>query len=163
VHVSATSQSPAAARQVTVEGWKASAGQEALDPVHVSATSQSPAAGRQVVDDEANPSAGQSGLAPVQVSATSQSPAAGRQTTCAGTSASAGQVGLVPSHISGRSQTPVAARQVVPALPATWPQAPVDGVHESTVHTLASSHDSAAIAVWQRTSSAPMSGVVGLR
>jgi hypothetical protein len=48
VQLSARSHSPASARQMTLEGSKASAGQTMLVPVQVSATSQMPAAARQV-------------------------------------------------------------------------------------------------------------------
>src|SRR6185369_6708999 len=118
---------------------------------------------RQTVVAGSRASAGQAGLAPVQASAGSQAPAEARHSTMAGTSASAGQAALAPSQVSGTSQAPEEARHSVPACAATWLQAPLVGLQESVLQTLPSLQDSAAITVWQRTSSAPMSGVVELR
>src|SRR5262252_7312578 len=61
--VSTASQTPTAGRQTAPEGWKASSGQSALEPVQFSATSHPPvAAGRQTVLDDRKPSTGQVGL-----------------------------------------------------------------------------------------------------
>src|SRR5207244_8544498 len=111
--VSATSQSPAAARHTLPSGRFASAGQTVLVPVYRSAVSQAPAAARHSVPAwpagcwqlsslpshwssvhglpssvHAVPlgclaSAGHVALEPVQCSATSHSPAAARQTVLA--------------------------------------------------------------------------------
>jgi hypothetical protein len=98
---------------VTLDGWKASAGQLAPDPVQFSATSQSPADGRHVTLDGWKASAGQLAPDPVQFSATSQSPAEGRHVTLDGWRASPGQVGLDPVQFSATSQTPADDRQTV--------------------------------------------------
>src|SRR5207249_2740348 len=71
VQDSATSHSPAAARQVVVEGASASAGHVLAVPLQVSATSQGPADARQTVLDPGFASLGQVVLVPVQVSAAS--------------------------------------------------------------------------------------------
>ena len=78
VQLSATSHSPAVARQTVVVGRKLSAGQLTLVPVHVSATSHTPAAARHAVVVGSNASAGHALLVPVQVSAGSQMPADAR-------------------------------------------------------------------------------------
>src|SRR2546426_1406844 len=72
VHVSATSQTPAAPRQVVLDETKASAGQAALDPVQVSATSQTPAEARHVVLDETKRAHGRTPVNPVHRTATSE-------------------------------------------------------------------------------------------
>src|SRR5205814_245140 len=139
VHVSAMSQTPAAARQVApafpagcwqpsllpshssrLHGFPsdvqavpavsfASDGQAALDPVQFSARSQTPADARHTVLADAKPFAGHASLDPSHVSATSQSPATGRQTALL--LASAEQPALEPVQLSARSQTPADARQ----------------------------------------------------
>src|SRR5439155_1054748 len=142
-HVSATSQSPAAARQTAV--LFPSAGQAVPDPSQTSSSSQTPAAARQSVpafpaacwhasfvpshrsvvqtfpsSAPAVPlvsfaSAGQASPDPVQLSATSHSPAAARQTIVADLNPSAGHASLEPSQLSLMSQAPAAGRQTVPA------------------------------------------------
>ena len=97
--VSATSQTPAEARQVVLAGSMASAGQAALAPSQVSATSQTPAEARQTVVSGSTASAGQPPPRPVQVSATSQTPAAARQTVPAGYEAVVGR--LVAEVLAG--------------------------------------------------------------
>lgn len=74
VHDSATSQTPAEARHITVEDANASTGHALLVPVHDSATSQRPTEFRHVTVEDANPSAGHSKRVPSHVSATSQAP-----------------------------------------------------------------------------------------
>jgi hypothetical protein len=68
--LSATSQTPLAARQTAV--LLASAGQLMVDPSQFSTRSQAPAAGRQTVLLEATWSGGQAALLPVQFSTASQ-------------------------------------------------------------------------------------------
>src|SRR5439155_476986 len=75
---SATSQTPAAARQTAV--LLASAGQAALLPVQCSATSQTPAAARHSTLEGLKASVGQALLTPSQTSAGSQAPAEARHT-----------------------------------------------------------------------------------
>ena len=83
-HVSAPLHTVASAQDVC-DGWKASVGQVALEPVQYSATSQSPAAALQTIVDGANVSAGQAALEPVHDSATSHaSPVEALQTVVAG-------------------------------------------------------------------------------
>src|SRR5207244_381239 len=77
--LSATSHSPAAARQTTLAAWKPSAGQLLPTPSQVSATSHVPAEARQTVPAGLLASAGHAVLVPVHVSATSQAPAEARQ------------------------------------------------------------------------------------
>src|SRR5450432_4551690 len=100
VQFSATSQTPADARQGVVFGRNPSAGHAAEDPVQFSATSQTPADARQGVVADANPSAGQVAEVPVQFSAMSQMPADVRQGVVAGAKPLAGQVAEVPLHFA---------------------------------------------------------------
>src|SRR5262249_44923708 len=125
VHVSATSQTPEAARQTVPATTNRSAGHDAAVPVHVSATSQTPAAARQTVPATTNRSAGHDAEVPVQVSATSQAPVEARQVVPAGMKRSAGH-------------TPAAARHTMPALPAVCMQLPLPS-QASTVQGFPSS------------------------
>jgi len=168
VQLSASSHSPAAARQTVLEDAKPSAGHVVLMPVHVSATSHAPAVGRQTAPAlpagcwqvslvpshssllhglpssvHAVPlaffaSAGQLGPVPVQFSTWSHSPAAGRQGVVEDAKPSAGHVLLVPVHVSATSHTPAEARHTVPALPAGCWQATLVPSHWSSVHGLPS-------------------------
>src|SRR5262249_12804183 len=106
--VSATSQSPASARQ-TVPALAGGCWHRLLVPLHWSVVHGSPS------DVHAAPlgrlaSAGQLAALPGQFSAKSHSPAAARQTVAAEMKASAGQLLLTPLHDSAMSQTPAAAR-----------------------------------------------------
>ena len=143
VQLSATSHSPAVARQTVVVGRKLSAGQLVLVPVHISATSHTPAAGRHTVVVGSSASAGHALLAPVHVSAGSQTPPDARHVTPALPAAcwhvswlpshrsvvqtfpssvhpvplacfpSAGHPTLVPVQVSATSHSPAAARHTV--------------------------------------------------
>jgi hypothetical protein len=113
VQVSATSQIPAAGRQLVPDRLNTSTGQAADMPVQVSAMSQTPAEARQLVPDGLNTSAGQAADMPVQVSAMSQTPAEARQLVPEDLSTSAGQAVATPLHVSARSQLPADARHVV--------------------------------------------------
>jgi len=66
VHVSATSQFPAEARQTVLEERKESAGQTVLEPSHVSWTSHAPAEARHTVPLGAGPTATQTGAPELQ-------------------------------------------------------------------------------------------------
>src|SRR5262249_56576363 len=110
VHVSATSQTPAAERQMVLEGRKVSGGQPLLVPSQLSATSHGPAAERQTA--VLFPSGGHWASVPEHASATSQTPAAERQTVPTGWKASGGHVSLEPSQRSGTSHAPAAGRQL---------------------------------------------------
>jgi hypothetical protein len=77
-HVSATSHSPADARQTVLADRNLSTGQSLLAPSQLSAVSQAPAEARQTAVLFA--SVGHVVDVPVQVSAMSQTPAAARQT-----------------------------------------------------------------------------------
>jgi hypothetical protein len=136
VHTSVRSQTPADARHTVPPGTNTSAGQSLLTPSQLSATSQSPAAARQTAVLFA--SAGQAAELPVQVSAGSQAPADGLHTVSADLNESAGQTVLVPSQPSAMSQTPAEARHTVPAGAAVWTQ-PRESVQLSVVHALPSS------------------------
>src|SRR5436309_1837528 len=81
--ISATSHSPAAARQTEPAVLMASAGQVALDPVQFSAASHRSTAARQTVADDLTASVGQVALEPVQLSARSHSLSAARHTVAA--------------------------------------------------------------------------------
>ena len=98
--------------------WKASAGQEPLDPVQVSATSHCPALPRQV-NEAARYASTQESALPEQWSAASSSHTPPCDdpvhAVAADWKASAGQEPLDPVQVSATSQAPVAARQVVPA------------------------------------------------
>jgi hypothetical protein len=78
-HVSATSQSFAAARHTVPALTFASAGHAAELPVQLSARSHTPAAARHTVALDRKASVGHAVLLPVHVSATSHGPAAARQ------------------------------------------------------------------------------------
>ena len=78
---SATSQSPAAARQVSLPPKSASGGHAPLEPVHVSATSHGPTDARHVVAPPSTTSAGHIIDPSVQASSKSQAPALGRHVT----------------------------------------------------------------------------------
>src|SRR5207253_582865 len=110
---SAMSHSPAAARQVKVDGWKASLGHVLLLPVQVSATSHPPAvAARQTVP--ALPGLWtQSGLptVPLQRSVVQTLPSSVHVVPAVLT-VSAGQVAPLPGQFSARSHSFTAARQV---------------------------------------------------
>jgi len=139
LHVSATSQSPAADRQTKVDGRTASVGHAALVPEQLSATSQAPADARQTVVDDLNASAGHAALVPVQLSARSQVPAAARQTVVDGLKVFVGQLVLVPVHVSARSQSPADDLHTVPALPAACWQVTLVPLQVSVLHGLPSS------------------------
>src|SRR5437879_7663154 len=102
--VSATSQSPAAARH-TVPALPAGCWQRALLPSQVSVVHGLPSSVH-AVPLGSLVSAGQVALATVQVSSRSHSPAAARHTVPAGLMACAGHVALVPLHVSATSQSP---------------------------------------------------------
>ena len=140
--VSARSHSPAAARQVKVDDWKASLGHVLLLPVHVSATSQPPdVAARQTVP--ALPGLWtQRGLptVPLQRSVVQTLPSSVQPVPDAFT-VSFGHVELEPVQSSALSHSLDAARHVVPELPGLWthngfPDVPL---HRSVVQTLPSS------------------------
>lgn len=109
VHDSATSHTPAAARQVVVAGENWFVGHVAEEPVQVSATSHTPALGRHTVVPLANASGGHAALVPVQRSAGSQVPFPARHTVVFGKKTSAGHAAEFPVHVSAESQPPVAA------------------------------------------------------
>src|SRR5438552_1131276 len=109
--LSATSHSPAAARQTVPAVLMTSGGQVALDPVQFSAASHTSTAARQTVLDDLKPSAGQAALDPVQFSATSQGPADVRQTVPLGWKPSGGQVALDPVQVSATSQESAGGRE----------------------------------------------------
>src|SRR5205823_1774245 len=145
VQLSASSHSPAAARQTVLEDAKPSAGHVVLVPVHVSATSHAPAVGRRAapglpagcwqatlvpshwssvhglpslvhaVPEAFFASAGQLGPVPVQLSARSHASAAARQTVEEDAKPSGGQSFVMPSQLSATSQVSAAGRQTVPA------------------------------------------------
>src|SRR5205807_1759778 len=133
--LSATSQTPVAARQTAVLFW--SAGQSLPTPSQLSGTSQGPAAARQTVELLA--SAGQLGPVPGQFSAGSHAPAAARHTTVAGWKASVGQLAFVPSQVSSASHGPADARHRAPGLPAGCWQISLDPLQASLVHGFPSS------------------------
>jgi hypothetical protein len=122
VHTSATSHSPAAARQDVPVGWNRSIGQSFVVPSHVSATSQFAAAERHTVVEDATAS-GQAALLPVHVSATSQSPLAARQTVVFGLNPRSTQV-PAPSQVSWFSHAPEVAPHAKP-LGLNVPQTPL--------------------------------------
>jgi hypothetical protein len=164
VQLSAGSHVPVDGRHSVSAGTSASVGHVPEDPVQVSATSHAPAEGRHVTVLAWKAST-HALLVPAQWSAVSLSHAppfdAPAQLVVAGWKPSAGQVVLVPVQVSATSQAPTDARQTAPEFPATLLQ-PVAGTQESTVQALLSSHDWST-PEWHRTSSAPMSGVVGWR
>jgi len=115
VQVSATSQMPAAARQVApllpAGCWQAS-----LVPLQVSLVQGLPSS-VQAVPLATFASAEQLALFPGQKSSRSHSPTDARQSVSEDWNASFGHVELLPVHVSATSQTPAVARHVVPALP----------------------------------------------
>ena len=137
VQLSATSHSPAAARQMVVAGWKPSTHFPA--PSQESIPSQAPPfeVPVQAVVDGAKPSAGQSPDVPVQLSATSHSPAAARQMVVDGLKPS--WQCPEPSQESVPSQAPP-FEVPVQDLSATGvkTQSPVSGSQVSSVHSLSS-------------------------
>src|SRR5207248_784374 len=169
VHCSASSHSPAEARQTVVDDLKASAGHAVLEPVQVSSTSQKPAAARQTApafpagcwqslllpshssrlhglpsEVHAVPaavfvSAGQPGPFPGQLSAGSHSPAEARQTVLEGLRASAGHTVLAPVQVSTPSHLPAPALHTAPAFPAGCWQSLLLPSHSSRLHGLPSS------------------------
>src|SRR5262245_19617807 len=140
VHLSATSHSPAAARQMVVAGWKPSTHFPA--PSQESVPSQAPPfeVPVQAVVAGWKPSAGQAPDDPVQLSATSHSPAAARQVVVAGWKPSVQFP--APSQESVPSQAPpfeLPVQAVVAGWKPSTGQAPDDPVQLS-----ATSHSPAA-------------------
>jgi hypothetical protein len=124
VQLSATSQSPAAARQIVVAEASTSAGQALLDPVQLSATSQPPStASRHIVPAGLRLSAGQSAVTPSQVSATSHPPGTAARQTVTGLLQT--KLHLNPLHVpvaQPRTQSPFPAQGtscVMPQLAAS--------------------------------------------
>jgi hypothetical protein len=109
-HLSKTSQTPAAARQIVVAGCRPSAGQVADMPLHDSAASHTPADVRQIVPADASASTSHDGDAPEQVSAMSHPPALARHVVPAGTRSSCGHCATEGEQTSSVSQAPAAAR-----------------------------------------------------
>src|SRR5207249_10907720 len=109
-------------RQTVLDGWKASAGHVALDPVQCSAASHTPADGRHSTLDDLKASAGQAVLEPVQLSSTSHTPAAARHTVPA-FPAGCWQASFVPSHCSSVHGLLSAVHAVPAALLASAGQA----------------------------------------
>src|SRR5206468_3866023 len=128
--VSATSHSPAAARQTAPADLTALAGHVTLDPVQFSAASHRSTAARQTVLEGWKPSDGQVVLVPVQVSATSQTPADVRHTAPA-FPAGCVHVALVPSHTSVVQGLPSSGHVVPAELRASFGQVAADPVHVS--------------------------------
>ncbi len=98
LQLSATSQTPTAARQLVAALANASAGHAADVPLQFSATSQTPTAARQLVAALANASAGHVAAVPLHVSAVSQTPAEARQMVPAGFMPAATQTGTPVVH-----------------------------------------------------------------
>jgi hypothetical protein len=142
VQLSATSQSPEAARQTVDDGRKCAV-QVALAPTvpeQVSCASQSPlGAPPHAVPGVCAASAGQSAAPPLHASSTSHSPAEARQVVPAETNPFAGQAAAMPVQASATSQSPATARHVVPEL--TKPSA--GHVVALPVHSSATSHSPA--------------------
>jgi len=114
-HRSATSQGPAAGRQVVP--MEKTLGQPALTASQRSSTSQGPTAARHTTPAR-NPSGGHEMLDPSHASDASQAPVGGRQVAPAGIRRSAGQTKLNPSHASGASHAPTDPRHATPAAAA---------------------------------------------
>src|SRR5207244_4327638 len=102
-------------RQTVLDGWKASAGHAALDPVQFSAASHVPAEARHTVLEGLKASVGQTVLEPVQLSSTSHTPAAARHTVPA-FPAGCWQSSLLPSHSSRLHGLPALVHAVPAAL-----------------------------------------------
>src|SRR5439155_22649398 len=132
--LSATSQTPAAARQ-TAPAFPAGCGHAMRVPSHWSTVHGLPSS-VQVVPAASFVSAGQFGPAPEQTSAVSHSPAERRHRVPAVAKASAGQVAVVPSQTSAKSQALVAPRHTAPAFPGGWRQVVLAPAHTSRVQTL---------------------------
>ena len=111
VHFSATSQSPATARQV-VPPLPAGCWQASFVPSHSSRLHGLPSSVH-AVPAGCFASAGQLGPFPGQFSAGSHSPAEARQTVDDGLKASAGHAALDPVQVSATSHAPAAARHTV--------------------------------------------------
>src|SRR5207249_4029135 len=137
VHVSVTSHSPAAARQVA-PAWPAGCVQALLEPSHSSALHGLPSS-VQAVPAAVLASAGQLGPAPGHSSAGSHWPADPRHTTKPGRKPSGGQLVLDPVHVSTSSHTSAAARHTAPAFPAGCWQASLEPSHSSVLHGFPSS------------------------
>jgi hypothetical protein len=116
VHVSATSHTPATARQIA-PALPAGCWQSSFVPSHSSVLHGLPSS-MQLVPAGLFASVGQVAALPGQPSARSHSPAEPRHSVVVGSKASAGQLVLVPVHVSATSHTPATARQIAPALPA---------------------------------------------
>jgi hypothetical protein len=111
-HVSATSHSPAEARQI-VPLRKLSPGHAAPEPVQFSATSQTPAEVRHTLVFGRNRSVGQAADDPVQLSGRSQIPAEARHDVPPTTYELLGQTAELPVQYSMTSHTPPEGRQIV--------------------------------------------------
>src|SRR6185503_6280430 len=81
LHVSATSHTPRASRQVNPAWVSLSGGHSGLDPLHSSSSSQPPWRGRQTSPSDKSWSGGHGSPEPSHTSAASHGPAARRQTT----------------------------------------------------------------------------------
>src|SRR5207253_1965790 len=128
--LSARSHSPLAARQTTLEGWKASAGQLLPAPSQVSTASQAPAEARQTAPAGLLASVGHAVPVSVQISMTSHSPAAAPH-TAPPFPAGCGQSSPLPSHSSRLHGLPSSAHAVRAALFASAGHAALDPVHNS--------------------------------
>ena len=153
VQVSATSQAPALARQVVVEGSMASVGHAAEEPVQVSALSHDPLAARQEVVLALKASVGHAAEEPVHVSAVSHVPAEARQDVVLALKASVGQVVLALLQVSAVSQVPADARQVM-VLVVIGPHVPVTAAPVAALHAMQSVVSPAPQAALQQTPSA---------
>src|SRR5207247_580341 len=114
VHVSATSQTAEAARQVA-PALPAACWPSALGASHRPVVRALPSS-VQLVPAGFLASAGQFGPLPGQDSLASHSSTAPRHSVVVGSKTSLGQTVLVPVQVSAMSHTPAAARQVAPAL-----------------------------------------------
>ena len=140
VQLSATSHSPADARQIEVAARKPStqwpAPSQESDPSHAPPFDVP----THVVVEGRKPSAGQALDEPEQLSATSHEPAAMRHTVPAMAMTSDGQLLLAPLQVSAMSHPPATPRQTVPAVAMT------SAGHDALVpvHCSAASHKSVA-------------------
>src|SRR5207253_193754 len=137
VQVSATSQSPAAARQ-TAPAFPAGCWQASLLPSHSSRLHGLPSLVHAVPEGRFA-SAGQLGPLPGQFSAGAHSPASLRHALPICVLASAGQTVLEPVQLSATSQSPAAGRHTAPAFPAGCWQSSLLPSHSSRLHGLPSS------------------------
>ena len=112
VHVSATSQKPAAERQ-TAAALPAGCWQSELEPSHWS-SEQGFASAVHAVPLGTFATLGHAAPEPEQLSATSHSPALDRQTVAVDAKPFAGHVALAPVHVSTTSQMPALVRHVLP-------------------------------------------------